>query len=329
MSALDEQLDLIRFWKSPEAVRFATEVLDQNIGDDIFGRQVGDWTPEDLCAKESDRLNAADTYFIRSDMGALTLRTCQSRSLVPQPLKEYHLPTPSGFAYFHEELQLPVEASEEIPGGFLPIKAVLWRPETVTIGEWPHGDRVTGCGLSFYESRANRARRERAANQEVHAPLTGPKLRLYTSFAWPFEANWYGQPFAGDEFDERLAAQGELRRFMAAFWGHLKTTVYVFADELVTDRHTRRRAQRAGFVNPERIRVVVLRKKYNNSNGHRPDSVGTGRELTHRHIRSGHYRNQWYPKTAEHHQIWIDETVVGASHLPFEEGPDKIYDWRR
>jgi hypothetical protein len=322
MTALDEQLDLIRFWKGPHGNPFARKVL-ATIKQSPFGQPVGDWTPEDLTAGEAERLNRSETYFVRRDMGDLVERSCQSRSLIPQPLKAYHLPTPGGFAYFQDEVLLPFET------GVIPIKAVLWRPRAVAMGEWPTGDRVLGTQLSVYQSRSGYMSRPHDGHKPVEIDTaTTPKLWLSNFHAWPFDIDWYGGQFDPDatEFNEPLAIDAEIRRFMAAFWSHIQTTVYVYSDEQGVDRHTKKRAVRAGFLGEiEKIRVVVLRKKYNKKS-ERGD--GPKREFSHRFIRSAHWRNQWYPSKQEHHQIWIEEQVVGDESLPFPP-KDKVYDWRR
>jgi hypothetical protein len=317
MRALDEQLDLIRFWQSRNGVDLGKKVLG-HLSAGPFGATVGDWTPEDLAGTEAERLNRAETYFVNKDMGQLTVSSCQSNSLIPQPLKRYHLPTESGFAYFEEEVILPAKDP-------IPIKAVLWRPTVVTVGEWPAGERALGVALSFYAS---------STSSHGHAiklvqPSPTPRLWLYETHGWPFDVSWYGDAFEGEEFEEEIDFAAELRRFMSAFWAHLQTTVYVWNEQQPTDRHTRKRAVRAGFLaDPEKIRVITLRKKYHRNPDADGDGDGWAHEYSHRWIRRGHWRHQWYPKAAIHRQIWIDETVCGPEDLPLVVR-DRIYHWKR
>ena len=319
MAALDAQLNLVRFWQGSEGPGYAAQVLESlRMGQ--FGAIVGDWTPEDLASTEAERANRAETYFVRRDMAELTVRSCRSRTLIPQPLKDYHLPTPSGFAFFQDEVELPWDRDGQQE--MIPIKAVMWRPTVITVGEWPQGERVLGVALSFYGSRETMARR-------LGTTPTGPTLYLHSTHGWPFDVDWYGGKFDPDSktFEEELDKDAELRRFMTGFWAHLQTTVYVMTDSNPTDRHTKKRAVRAGFLgDPEKIRVIVLRKKYNRKTENEGD--GTKREFSHRFPRVAHWRNQWYPSQQQHHQIWIDETIVGDESLPLLVR-DRVYDWKR
>lgn len=52
-------------------------------------------------------------------------------------------------------------------------------------------------------------------------------------------------------------------------------------------------------------------------------SAATGREVR-AHRVCGHWRNQWYASTQEHHTIWIDGFVRGDGDLGIVTGP-KVY----
>jgi hypothetical protein len=329
MQALDQQLDLIRFWQSAQGLRYAEAVLD-DLRRSPTGIVIGDWTAKDLVESEAERLNRGETYFINADMGDLTVGSCQSRTLVPQPIKDYHLPTPTGFAFFQQEVLLPYKDS------FLPIKAVAWRHHVATVGEWPAGDRVLAVGLSFYASRDGSIKRGlldadfKSLSKIDPTPGASPQFWLYETLAWPFDVDWYGEAFEGDEFEEELDRTGELRRFMAAFFAHLQTTVLVWNERQPTDKHTKKRAQRAGFLaDVEKIRVITLRKKYNRTQDRDGDSGdGWAREWSHRWIRRGFWRNQFYPKAQVHRQIWIDQTVCGPEDKPLIV-KDRVFYWKR
>lgn len=84
-------------------------------------------------------------------------------------------------------------------------------------------------------------------------------------------------------------------------------------------RPYRRAAERAMLKEPSHVIVVELRRPRQTRD---EDDLETeeipakGHVLTHRHIRSEHWRNQWYPSINDHRQILIPQTVVGAEHLP-------------
>jgi len=91
-----------------------------------------------------------------------------------------------------------------------------------------------------------------------------------------------------------------------------------------TPRPTRRRWQRANKTAPKEILVVRLRR----TSPRHGEPVESGRTLTHRHIRDGHWRNQWYPSFNRHRQIWIAPTVVGDESLPLIV-KRRFYRWDR
>jgi hypothetical protein len=77
-------------------------------------------------------------------------------------------------------------------------------------------------------------------------------------------------------------------------------------------RPSLRRARRVSFPETDVI-VVRLRRE---SNGRDPNHEAGTANYSHRFIRNGHWRNQWYPSLKVHRQIYIDRTIVGDESLP-------------
>ena len=59
--------------------------------------------------------------------------------------------------------------------------------------------------------------------------------------------------------------------------------------------------------------VVELRRRQQR---HEHDGEGEHREFSHRFIRHGHWRNQWYPSIRRHRQKWIEDMVIGPEDKP-------------
>ena len=325
--ALDAQLDLIRGWRSQLGSQLGDhclQALRTSETDDDNGSIIGDWTGADLAGTEAEKLDRAETYFITRDMTIYAQDKAQM--MMPQPLKDVDLPTPSGFAFFDQEI------SFQSPAGFvLPVKAVLWRPSVITINAWPHGERVLGTALSFYCRRETYIRMNQAAGTPLSRQVENmlPKYVLINTHGWPYDNDWLGRPLAdqgerSDSFDTIIQA----RRFMAAFWALVQQEIVVWHERQPVDRHAAARATRAGFLGAvDKIRVITLRRRYHRT---KDESTGDGnhREYSHRFLRRGHWRNQFFPKAGYHRQIWIDETIVGDENLPYIE-KDRVFVLKR
>jgi hypothetical protein len=90
------------------------------------------------------------------------------------------------------------------------------------------------------------------------------------------------------------------------------------------ERHQRREAKRYHF--PERdILVIRLRREATEVS----EPSGEPGNWTHRWIVSGHWRNQWYPASEVHRQIWVSPFVKGPESLPLVVKPRKAMVWNR
>lgn len=79
------------------------------------------------------------------------------------------------------------------------------------------------------------------------------------------------------------------------------------------DRAARKRAERdPRYAVAPVIQVIELRAR---EARHTSDAEG-GRHLETRHVRRGHWRNQWYPSEDRHKALWIHPTVVGPDGAP-------------
>lgn len=106
-------------------------------------------------------------------------------------------------------------------------------------------------------------------------------------------------------------------RWTMAFFRFVQQRV-IGSDRQYWERSQRREARRSGFREiPDQGYVSAIRLRrisHPEEEGYEP--LSTGRKLTSRHIRSGHWRRQWYPKLGLHRPIYIHTTVVGPDGTP-------------
>lgn len=137
---------------------------------------------------------------------------------------------------------------------------------------------------------------------------------------------WLGMSYEGNEVDENgepTAADW--------WWRTVQTTLRLMQQRIASHhqerphRAARREALRAGM--PER-EIVVVRLRRESHDGEPSEHEGEAR-YSHRFIVSGHWRNQWYPASQVHRQIWISPYVKGPEDGPLMVRPRRVYQWTR
>ena len=142
---------------------------------------------------------------------------------------------------------------------------------------------------------------------------------------WP-----YGMTYEGNERD----AAGEPTGAME-WWQLLQTTFRLMLQRRPVQsygrpqRASRREWERSGGRPDTEVVIVRLRREAPPRPEDREETDGDGRKLTHRHLRAGHWRNQWYPSIQQHRQIYINPTVVGDESLPLVMRPRRVFQWQR
>jgi len=105
------------------------------------------------------------------------------------------------------------------------------------------------------------------------------------------------------------------------------TALYLMAQRLsltvqhVTDRHTRRRAERQGQMAPSFIRVITLRRL----EAARKHEASKDVEWHWQWEVRGHWRNQFYPSEGIHKPKFIEAYVKGPPDKPLKEGSHKLF----
>ena len=299
---------------------------------------------------EMGRLVECDPVYVSPEMTDVV--DVARESFEPEPLHEWDLATPRAFVYYAR----PVEIRDR-NGDPIAIQAFSWAQEYAVAddrvdeffdrfsspeAETEHGPRLTvseaeaaiadglveahGIGVTIYAVRDAYVESAAHGDEKAAAMLrrqagTVPVVPCHLT---PWQ---YGQTFAGNEIDVEGRPTGA-----QDWWKLLQTTLRLMQQKRPRsgygrpDRATRRAAERLGFRPDTEILIVRLRKE----EAPRPeDSEPSGRSLLHRHLRTGHWRNQWYPSEQIHRQIYIDPTVVGDPSLPLLVRPRRVFQWTR
>lgn len=298
-----------------------------------------------LFAHENRKLLDADPIFVSAEMGELV--SAAMESFEPEALLPTDIVSPHGFMYFEEPLQIRDQRGQDID-----LRAVCWSPvigsniHDLNPGELP-GRAVDGRDDLFYakpdEMMGHFKGKDYASDWADSAgnvdgiaitlyeaiPGDHPALERYASPRLvPIHITpwWFGMPFDGNEFDET-------GKFTGAewWWKAIQTTFRLMQQQLATrsryglDRSGRREAKKYGHRERE-ITVVRLRRERSTN---MPEGPHEEAHYSHRFVVGGHWRNQWYPGSNVHRQIWISPYVKGPEDAPLLVKPRRAYTWTR
>lgn len=336
LDALDQQVDLIRWWQSPPGIRYAEHWVSAGHGLSLVDQHGNVTTAEDMpkamsfTTRQGDpivepsvmgaifaddaarALNRAETFVVADSMTEMILRA--SQSLDPTALRATDLPAPSGFVVFNRSI-----FETDVHRKTVSWKAAAWAPQNVTASnrsdESLNGE-VGGVMLTFYTDTRDPFVREadNAIGELIADRYDIPRwLPLHTT-AYGFGVPW-DEPDWRDDANPPASAE-VARRVMHAFWA-ISQQYVERTHRLPADRHLRRRIERSGLLTDvaKEVRVVTLRKIHEHverDDDHEPMNV----RWSHRWTVTGHWRNQWYPSQGVHRQVWIDEFEKGPEHLP-------------
>jgi hypothetical protein len=324
--ALDAQMGLWRWYQTDVGRRtiqgqFMTEAEGLNEATQNMQAR--------LYAGEVEKVLGADPIFVSAEMCELVAAAADPGLPEPfrvEPLYVTDLPVPCGFMWYEKPFAVPDRFDRPVN-----IAAVAWSPvfsvepdeaDSVDVEtamrDWQAGEmgfqklQNGGISLSIYDV---------ASPEWAARGLTPPPIELMHLTPW-----WFGMGFEGNEYDENGVPTGA-----AWWWRIVEITFRLMQQRLASKESTRsersQRRQMGRFKFPERETLVVrLRRKKKPR-----DSEGDGEpaNYSHRFIVSGHWRNQWYPKSNEHRQIWISPFVKGDEDLPLVVKPRRALVWSR
>lgn len=344
--AYDAQMGLWRWERSYDGRLFQTAHFDSN------SKDLHENTQKMLAAlyrAEQDKLRDADPIFVSTEMCEVI--EAARWSFEPEPLYPTDFITSHGFLYFERPFHVHNRFDEPTN-----IAAASWSP-TVALrehAEWPSEgvgkeilDFVREMGgvpmdKSAFPEEDARQWEENARSGTL--ALDGIALTLYTSdpsINHPFfqllqnpipplvpmhyTPWWFGMSYDGNEVDEDGVPTGAMW-----WWKILQVTLRLMQQQIAVrhkerpDRPLRREAKRLGFQAEREVVVVRLRRE--KGEHHEPQGEAN---YSHRFIVSGHWRNQWYPASQIHRQIWISPYVKGPEDAPLVVRPRRAYTWTR
>jgi hypothetical protein len=258
----------------------------------------------------------------------------------PESMEREDFITPTGFAYFAKPIYMLDRSQLKVSVGAISWCPVVFKDESeqaenehvfaevegaklgVSLterGKDPVGDKW-GMSICLYSSAL--------ADDDSFTEEHRERMRRWN---YPELMMLHLVPVAfGDTLNEGHLLDEEGRPTAAdQWWKTVQTTLrlmqqrVVVADDVRLPRATRRRAKAEGLPLQE-VMVIRLRRASTRHEGEEP----SGRTLTHRHLRDGHWRGQWYPSIQKHRQIWISPTVVGDESLPLVI-KKRYYKWDR
>lgn len=296
--ALDAQLDLIRWWRSDDGLAYGTYLAAPGLGSPE-AKAAGNFARAMLAHKRDSTL---DTKKLLADWPQYEpyvktgFEFAYDVANVLDGATTYFVSEEMGRFLLHAHEDLPPHAVAvddiPVPTGFVYFAEPLeFDTLAIRVLHWHLYEKIEPPTVDM------------AAFCEGEQRLPYPALMK----VWPT-----GQP-----------ANSTLAQLLQAFW-ILSGQRIAKADSRPVERHSRKRAERAGFSIPEDgIRVVTLRRP---ETGPTPASGLV--DWSHRWIVSGHWRNQWYPSQEEHRPKWIDAYEKGPDDKPLVLN-DRVYRWVR
>lgn len=255
-------------------------------------------SPTDRLAAETERVEAAELFFVGRDM--VDLAKAAGDPLPAFAIDQQDLPAPGGFIVF----ETPIYNS----GGPLKwhgnVSAASWSVQT---------DEKVGALLwiSFYFDNHKASPPSGTARRTD--PMSLPRYGHIAEYAWPFDGDVAASHGTG------LYSWG---RTLVAAWLLMQQPLAEIA-EVELDRAARKRLRREGH-EPAIVRVIELRRPKHSGS----DPAESGRNYVHRWITRGHWRQQWYATRQVHRPVWIAPHVKGPEGAPMIGG-EKVYAWKR
>ena len=291
-----------------------------------------------LAFAEPQKLLSADSIWVDGEMSELI--TVAREDFQPEVFLNEDLLVHTGYVYFDKPLLMKDRNRRQ-----LSIGAFSWCPFRVTADNVPdikseknwqieqqgseivsYGSAVrediNGIALTLYTSTVCKDDDYHGSMQSVRQDYAGGEL-----LPLHFTPVFFGSDLDdGDMYDEEGRYTGADQ-----WWKTIQVTLRLMQQHIVVrseaqvPRPTRRRWERAGKTPPKDICVIRLRRQEQRTHDNDGES---GRTLTHRHFREGHWRNQWYPSLGVHRQIRIQRTIVGDPSLPLII-KRRFYKWDR
>lgn len=257
-----------------------------------------------LANAEPMKLLTADPIWVSEEMCDIV--DAARQDFQPEPLLWDDFIVPTGFLYFARPLIMDDRRGTKVSVG-----AISWCPANFPSkpGE-PDAAEGDDWGMAFGMFSSSRAPEDAFHADHLEMIAKAGACELVPLHFVPVR---FGDELgeAGDfDDDQEYAAANEWWRTIQATLRLMQQRVAV-STETPLPRPDRRRAERAGFAQTD-VLVITLRRP----SGHGSEPHESSVDWTHRWIVGGHWRNQWYPATKTHRQIWISPYVKGPEDAP-------------
>lgn len=344
-SALDLQLDFIKYYQSDEGKIITAAFLESMIDSDQLNGPVGMSAVEyaantgfRIAQEIVDHLGVAPTYYLVDDMMDLTLHAGEQIPSIR--FHEQDLPTTNGFVLLPRPL-ITIDCHDHP----MTARALTWWKSEVNVEMQP----LVGAASLPVAVPALMFALFSNKNDWQHDRVLG-ELRTNDPKMWMQWPTWqlchWAPIFFDDAFGYVLSTGDQVQVKLGeydspketeglqndSFYAFLRTFFLLVKQRVAVthpqhpDRAGMRRWTAAGLI-PEMgtMQIVTLRKE-------RPatevDGDGDPVAWSHRWIVSGHWRNQWYPTLSTHIPVWINSHVKGPEDRPLIV-KDKVFVWKR
>lgn len=278
-----------------------------------------------------DALYEAEPFHIDPDMQ--TLWEASVDGFTEEPLEHDDVLTDIGFVYLPRPHHMV-----DVHGKDVSTRAFLWhgatfRHEYGVVG--PDGSRLPGVeqhvdqsGLVIYAlhrlgdvddyddgsaAQVPNVMRHRVSDLAGYGILKTGDLIVDHIYPWTF-----GTPAPGSVGSKPTPLTKHLQALLRLMQQHI-----ALRSQGRPERRLRRRMARADL--PVRS-IVIVRLR-------RPDAPSDPEhravEWSHRWLVSGHWRNQYYPSTGTHRQVFINPYIKGPPDAPLEVRKTRVFDWSR
>lgn len=308
-TALDAQTSLLRSFGTLDGRKYMSGFVESLGRAGVFDATTGEIVSGDpeyasmLVHAAATYLTECDPMYVSADLTELVDYAADHTSYKPEPLVVTDLITPHGFAYFSKPLYVT-----DTRGLQMPFRAIQWNPTVRKTAPGPgidvalDGQMYDGVVITLY---AHRGDGDPLDDGHRYSDISIGGSDLAMEYVTTLR---FGQDSEVFEKDDSIR---DMLAHVKVFFRLCQQTIAVPRHERVA-RPTWKRAK-ATWKEIKEVVVFTLRRAKNAA-----QYEGDEREVqwSHRWMVNGHWRNQWYPSTKTHNQIWIAPYVKGPDGAP-------------
>jgi hypothetical protein len=302
---IDSKQEIRRCINQPLFSNLMANLVDQKVAAQPVGTEI----PFETMQLIQTIVNILDTTVVEGRNYYITSEMCQVMNAAAEQLDSVTInredvPTEYGFVYFEavvtqSGITISNDEKEIASDQTINHRAMAWQ--------------VTDMGVQCYWLTTIEDTLDflKLASRKSEQEFSERQLDQFVRDNMP---RWYTSDMKGFIFGKEVTYDGnrqEHSRRAAALWLLMAQRATELEEE-ETGRKARKRAQRSGLWDNHSTRsvsVVYLRGMKQHTK-ERQAGGQTGR-LTYRFPVSGHWRNQWYPKTQQHRKKWIAPYIKG------------------